>query len=90
MPSFSAPKAPSFDMPKAPSFDMPKMDAPKLDAPKLDMPKFDAPSMPSFSASPPRINCRRRVASAIDSRIGSCAGPEARRPLYAVVLDAEI
>lgn len=71
MPSFSAPKldapsmpsfkAPSFDMPKAPSFDMPKMDAPKLDAPKLDMPKFDAPSMPSFSASPPRINRRGAV-----------------------------
>ena len=48
-------------MPKAPSFDMPKMDAPKLDAPKLDMPKFDAPSMPSFSASPPRINRRGAV-----------------------------
>ena len=106
MPSFSAPKldapsmpsfkAPSFDMPKAPSFDMPKMDAPKLDAPKLDMPKFDAPSMPSFSASPPRVNRRgavdatRRRLGALDSLIALRAGSQARRPLHAVVLDAEI
>ena len=74
----------------APAFKPPDSFSSAPSLPTFDAPKVEMPSMPSFSASPPRINCRRRVASAIDSRIGSCAGPEARRPLYAVVLDAEI
>ena len=64
--------------------------------PTFDAPKVEMPSMPSFSASPPRVNRRgavdatRRRLGALDSLIALRAGSQARRPLHAVVLDAEI
>ena len=80
----------------APAFKPPDSFSSAPSLPTFDAPKVEMPSMPSFSASPPRVNRRgavdatRRRLGALDSLIALRAGSQARRPLHAVVLDAEI
>ena len=80
----------------APAFKPPDSFSSAPSLPTFDAPKVEMPSMPSFSASPPRVNRRgavdatRRRLGALDSLIALRAGSQARRSLHAVVLDAEI
>ena len=66
----------------APAFKPPDSFSSAPSLPTFDAPKVEMPSMPSFSASPPRVNRRgavdatRRRLGALDSLIGSCAGSQ--------------